>query len=453
MSHTAIAAVLARTDLSMGERLVALSLASFANREDRAFPGNAAAEARAGLGRSRYLEAREHLVARGLLAIESAGRGRGQATTLITLFAQSGPWWDGEINALLLEQVLSISPVRGPARLLLATLAALANESGVVDELSTDDLCRAAGLANSTYRRARSALLACGEVELVDDGGGRGRMNRWRVVAAAGGQSTAPGRGPRRQAPVPGQPPLLSPVRSEPTAAVASQPQVAGAPARAEKGPNVSGVTERKGPGLSRVTERKGPERSGVSPPKSPDVSGVCGVNPAKSPPETPPPNARAGREPLNLGTRNPPGPPGGGSTGHSVIIEEDFVSDRGRRRRRSVRVDLDEVRRGLKVPGAEHLTAWRQIRGQLQRRVGEDMFAIWLEPVELIAVDRDERLVLAAPAAVAEWTSKRFSRLIAAIASEIGRGFRFANEAERHAFAACAPTDPILINPKEAAR
>ena len=82
MSHTAIAAVLARTDLAMGERLVALSLASFANRDDRAFPGNAAAAARAGLGRSRYLEARDQLVARGLIAIESAGRGRGQTTTL-----------------------------------------------------------------------------------------------------------------------------------------------------------------------------------------------------------------------------------------------------------------------------------------------------------------------------------------------------------------------------------
>ena len=135
------------------------------------------------------------------------------------------------------------------------------------------------------------------------------------------------------------------------------------------------------------------------------------------------------------------------------MIIEEDFVSDRGRRRRRSVRIDLDEVRRGLEVPRAEHLSVWRQIRDQLQRRVGEDMFAIWLEPVELIAVDRDERLVIAAPAPTAEWTSKRFRRLIAAAASEVGHGFPFANEAERHAIAACAPTDPILINPKEAAR
>jgi hypothetical protein len=161
VSHTAIAAVLARTDLSMGERLVALSLASFTNREERACPGNAAAAARAGLGRSRYLEARAQLVTRGLVAIEEAGRGRGQATTLTALFAQFGPWWDGEINARLLEQVLTHSPARGPARLLLATLAAIADESGVVDEVSTDELCRAAGLANKHLppRARRSARL------------------------------------------------------------------------------------------------------------------------------------------------------------------------------------------------------------------------------------------------------------------------------------------------------
>jgi hypothetical protein len=88
VSHTAIAAVLARTDLALGERLVALSLASFANRDGRAFPGNAAAAARAGLGRSRYLEGRGHLVAGGLVAIESVGRGRGQSTTLTVLVVQ-----------------------------------------------------------------------------------------------------------------------------------------------------------------------------------------------------------------------------------------------------------------------------------------------------------------------------------------------------------------------------
>ena len=35
-------------------------------------------------------------------------------------------------------------------------------------------------------------------------------------------------------------------------------------------------------------------------------------------------------------------------------------------------------------------------------------MFAIWLAPVELIAIDRDQRLVLAAPAPTADWTRTR---------------------------------------------
>ncbi len=296
MSHTAIAAVLARTDLSIGERLVALSLASFANREERAFPGNAAAASRAGLGRSRYLDARGQLVARGLVAIEEAGRGRGQATTLIALFAQFGPWWDGEINAGLLEDVLTHSPARGPARLLLATLAALADESGLVDELSTAELCRAAGLANSTYRRARTALLASGEVELVDDGGGRGRMNRWRVLAAASGLTTSSVRRRRRRAPAPNQPPLLSPVRTEPRSAVASQRAVADVAAHAEKGPELSGVTGPKGPVLS-----------GESTAKSPDLSGGSGENPAKTPPETRHARAKGTPEPQN---QEPPQPP-----------------------------------------------------------------------------------------------------------------------------------------------
>jgi hypothetical protein len=451
VSHTAIAAVLARTDLSMGERLVALSLASFANRDERAFPGNAAAAARAGLGRSRYLEAREQLVARGLVAIEEVGRGRGQATMLAVLFAQSGPWWDGEINARLLEHVLSRSPVRGPARLLHATLAALADESGSVSELSTDDLCRTAGLANSTYRRARTALLASGEVALVNDGGGRGRMNRWRVFVAAGELSTTAVRPRRRRAPIPGQPPLISPTRSESTSAVASQSRVTAAPARADRGPGLSGVTDRKGPELSGVSRRKGPILNGVSPSKGPDVSGVSSVNPAKTPPQTPPPNARAGIEPLNPRTRNPPDPPGGGSTERWVIIEESYLSDRGRRRRRPVRVDLDEVRRGLAVPSSEDRNVWRRIRDRLQRRVGESMFAIWLEPVELIAIDCDQRLVLAPPTTTAAWISKRFGRLLTATSSELGREFRFANEAESHAFNASAPNDRIQIKSKEA--
>ncbi|HWK16747.1 MAG TPA: DnaA N-terminal domain-containing protein [Solirubrobacteraceae bacterium] len=159
----------------------------------------------------------------------------------------------------------------------------------------------------------------------------------------------------------------------------------------------------------------------------------------------------RAGREPLNPRTGNPPDPPRGGSTERWVIIEESYLTDQGRHRRRGVRVDLDEVRRGLAVPSTEDQNAWRQIRDQLHRRVGESMFAIWLEPIELVAIDSEQRLVLAPPTATAAWISERFGRLIAATSSELGRESRFANEAERHAFNASAPNDRLQINPKEA--
>jgi hypothetical protein len=133
------------------------------------------------------------------------------------------------------------------------------------------------------------------------------------------------------------------------------------------------------------------------------------------------------------------------------VTIEERQVSNRGRRRRRAAGVDLNEVRQGLNLPSAEDLTAWQVIRCDLERCVGEDMFAIWLEAVQLIAIDRAHRLVLAAPAPTAEWTSARFSRVLATTAAQIGRDARFASEAERQA-EACAPGDANHINPKEAA-
>ena len=118
--------------------MVAWSLASFANRDQRAWPGIAAGSARAGLSRSRYLEDGDRLVRRGLLEIETHGVGRGHASTVKLLFAQCGPWHEGEVNANLLEAVLGYSPARGPARLLLTTLTALADENGSVEGLTTD---------------------------------------------------------------------------------------------------------------------------------------------------------------------------------------------------------------------------------------------------------------------------------------------------------------------------
>jgi hypothetical protein len=142
MSHEAIAAAMARDDLSCGERLVAFSLASYADRENRAFPGTVAAAGRAGLEKSRYLEARGQLVRRGLVVVEHQARGRGRATTLALRFAATGPWWDGEINAEMFEAVLAYSQTQGSSRLLLASFAALADERGVVECVSLDQLCK-----------------------------------------------------------------------------------------------------------------------------------------------------------------------------------------------------------------------------------------------------------------------------------------------------------------------
>jgi hypothetical protein len=116
------------------------------------------------------------------------------------------------------------------------------------------------------------------------------------------------------------------------------------------------------------------------------------------------------------------------------------------------VRVDLDEVRRGLEIPTAGDRRDWQQIRELLAGTVGESTFAIWLEPVELIAVDRDQKFVLAVPPATAGWTSKRFGRVLAACAARVGRELRFAEEPERHAFGADAPRSSMSSNNQEEA-
>jgi hypothetical protein len=154
---------------------------------------------------------------------------------------------------------------------------------------------------------------------------------------------------------------------------------------------------------------------------------------PAKTPAQTPAPYARAGKEPQNPRIRkDPPSPPEGGSSPDSVTVEQSYVTDHGRRRRRLVRIDLDEVRRGLGIPTATDRSDWQRIRELLEETVGESTFAIWLEPVELIAVDGECRLVLAVPAATASWTTNRFGRLLANCSARVGRELRLADEPER---------------------
>ena len=452
MSRQAIAAVLARTDLASGERLVALSLASFAGRENRAWPGAPAASARAGLSRSRYQQAREKLVTRGLLGVEERTTGRGRASTVTLLFADTGPWWDGDINVELFEAVLGCSRVRGPERLLLATMAAVADEDGAVRDLSTDQLCLAAGIADRTYRRARTALLASGSIELVNGVGGRGNTNVWMVRNPRELGDAVRSRVPRRVAPPAGARPLIASAGSPGAAAQVQQP----ATEVGEKGGQDRTLTAGNSPILTGVSGTKGGHDRTVRDEKCPVVTGVSvskggqdptlfelaplespAQTPAKTPAETPAPNARAGREPLNPRIReDPPSPPERGSSRDSIVVEEKYVTARGRTRRRAVRIDLDEVRRGLGLPGAGDRSAWAQVRKRLRELVGESMFEIWLEPLELIAIDASGTLVIDAPPATCSWLRHRYGRVIARCAEEASRALRFAEEAERQAFA-----------------
>jgi DnaA N-terminal domain len=98
------------------------------------------------------------------------------------------------------------------------------------------------------------------------------------------------------------------------------------------------------------------------------------------------------------------------------------------------VRVDLAEVRRGLGLPAAEDRAGWERIRSLLRESVGESTFAIWIEPLELIAIDRNGTLVISAPAATASWLRDRFGRVIAGCADRAGHQLRLADEPERWA-------------------
>jgi hypothetical protein len=284
MSHQAIAAALAREDLSSGERLVAFSLASFADRESRARPGTAAAAGRAGLSGSGFLEARDRLVRRGLVAVEQAASGRGRASTLALPFADMGPWWEGDINAELFEAVLGYSRTRGPARLLIAAMAALANERGVIEGLTSERLCSAAGVAERTYRRVRGPVLASGELVLRCATRGRGNNNRWEIPdpRSRPGAVTEPG-SRRRVAPPAGVRPLVATVPASADAGAHAGPdtkpvdvestsrQISGAKpgqdrmVSPENRPVVSGVSREKGCQDRTVAAQNRPVRSGVS--------------------------------------------------------------------------------------------------------------------------------------------------------------------------------------------
>jgi hypothetical protein len=103
MSYRAIAAALALADVSVGERLTAFSLASYANRAQLAWPAARTVAARAGLSRRQYLTTRARLADRGLIVLEPAPGGPTQSVVMRLCFAEHGPSIEREVNADLLR--------------------------------------------------------------------------------------------------------------------------------------------------------------------------------------------------------------------------------------------------------------------------------------------------------------------------------------------------------------
>ena len=383
MSYRAIAAALALEELSIGQRLTVFSLASFANRQHRAWPAAATAAARAGLSRRQYLTARAELEQRGLISTEPMDGRIGSSGLTHLVFAGQGPSIEREINAELFESTLARSGSRGGARVLLAVLAALADRDRVVDGLSVEELSLAGGLSDSTYRRARAQLLAAGEIELPETGGGRSRCNTWRVVA--------------------GSEDVASQHANE--SAIAAISECEDEQLLTSENPVTNPVVN---PGQNRTPAR------------------------AETPPETPSSRARAGKESQNQRT-TPPDPPEGGQRDRVVIVE-DFVSSRGRHRQRQTAADPAAE---LSAIGDVERRHWSICRELLRERLGASIFDIWLASFELVAVSRKDRaLLIGGRPEAAVWVGGRYGRVLASLADFVGRPVRVISDRERQMLA-----------------
>jgi chromosomal replication initiator protein len=110
-----------------------------------------------------------------------------------------------------------------------------------------------------------------------------------------------------------------------------------------------------------------------------------------------------------------------------------------------------------LELPAHLDLTpAWREIRAELRRTVGESTYEIWLAPIEVEAVQED-LLLLKAPSATRAWVSKRFGRTLEACAQAVLRrevrvAFVGADSAAEHRMSgrpAEIPTPAGVLNPR----
>jgi hypothetical protein len=308
MSHRAIAAALALVDVSGGERLAAFSLASFANRAEQAWPGTRVAAARAGLSRSQYLEARDRLARRELISIEAGGGGRANSTLVTLTFAEAGERVNATVNAELFELVLGYSRSRGPARLLLAALAAVADTAGIVAEVTTDELRGFASLPDRSYRRARAQLLADGEARLEDAGGGRAKTNRWRIRDPRLIEQTLSATDDRPSR-------ATGPRTFDARAQYHRRPASIATGAAAETRPPGEGSGLNPGPSRTALRGNPGQIRTGSA--KTPAKTGPLAANPGRNPGKNPGAQHAHGKGTSEPRNRTPHPPGGGAHAGH----------------------------------------------------------------------------------------------------------------------------------------
>ena len=75
-----------------------------------------------------------------------------------------------------------------------------------------------------------------------------------------------------------------------------------------------------------------------------------------------------------------------------------------------------------------------------MARAVSEGMFAIWLEPIELVATDRAGGLILGCPEGTRGWVQGRYGRLLDAAGETAGRRLRLAEPHELQAVSSRRP-------------
>jgi hypothetical protein len=113
------------------------------------------------------------------------------------------------------------------------------------------------------------------------------------------------------------------------------------------------------------------------------------------------------------------------------VTIVEDYLTDRGRRRQRTVTVDLATIRAEFTDPTPEDLADWEHVRSELRQSVSESVFELWLEPVEHVATDSAGCLLLACPPDTRSWVTHRFGQLFERAGQSVHRQLRVASDRE----------------------